>query len=291
MAGGTGNDTYYTSVAGDTLVEQAGEGRDTVRTGLSDYTLRDNFEDLTFEGTGNFHGTGNAAANVLIGGSGRDILTGLGGGDTLIGNAGDDSLFGGSGTANELYGGTGDDTYYVTAAGDTIVEQAGQGNDAVVTTLNAFFLPSEVENLFFNGTGDFTAVGNAKANWIEGGAGNDFLNGGLGADTLVGNGGADSFLFDSTLGGGNVDTIMGFASGSDRIFLDHGIFAGIANGSLAPSAFVIGTAAQDADDRIIYDAATGNLYYDSDGNGAGAAMLFATLQGHPTINAADIMVI
>jgi Ca2+-binding RTX toxin-like protein len=291
MAGGTGNDTYYVSVAGDTLIEQAGEGRDTVRTGLASYTLKADFEDLTFEGSGNFNGTGNAASNVIIGGGGRDNLMGLDGNDTLLGGGGDDSLFGGVGAANELYGGTGNDTYYVTAAGDTIIEQAGQGNDSIVTTINSMFLANEVENLFFNGTGDFTGAGNASANWIQGGAGNDILNGGLGADTLVGNAGNDMFLFDSALGGGNVDTINGFASGSDRIFLDHNVFSGIGNGSLAPGAFVTGTAAQDADDRIIYDAATGNLYYDADGNGAGAAMLFATLQNHPTITAADIAVI
>ena len=49
--------------------------------------------------------------------------------------------------------------------------------------------------------------------------------------------------------------------------------------------------AQDADDRILYDAATGNLYFDADGNGAGAAVLFATLNSHPVINAGDFTVI
>jgi Ca2+-binding RTX toxin-like protein len=116
------------------------------------------------------------------------------------------------------------------------------------------------------------------------------LNGGLGADTLVGNGGPDQYLFNSTLGGGNVDTLVGFASGSDRIFLDHNIFSALPNGVLAAGAFVNGTAAQDADDRILYDSTTGNLYYDADGNGAGAAALFATLQSHPAIIATDIVV-
>src|SRR5207342_2538765 len=107
--------------------------------------------------------------------------------------------------------------------------------------------------------------------------------GGLGADTLIGNAGADYFLFDSTLGGGNVDTITGFTSGSDLVLLDHTIFTQIGQGGLAPGAFVVGTQAGDADDRIIYDQTTGNLYYDADGNGAGAAVQFATLSSHPII--------
>jgi len=292
MAGGLGNDIYHTSVAGDTLIEAAGEGRDQVVTTLASYTLKSDFEDLAFEGTGNFAGTGNALDNVIVGGAGRDTLTGLAGSDTLICFGNDDSLFGGDGAANTLYGGAGNDTYYVTTAGDTIIELPGGGADAVVTTLNAYFLRAEVENLLFRGSGNFTGVGTDVANYIEGGAGDDLLNGGLGADTLVGGGGADQLLFNSALGGGNVDTLVGFTSASDRIFLDHNIFSAIGNGVLAPGAFASGTTAQDADDRILYDSATGNLYYDADGNGgASAAILFATLQGHPTLAATDIVVI
>ena len=51
------------------------------------------------------------------------------------------------------------------------------------------------------------------------------------------------------------------------------------------------TAGADATDRIIYDTSAGNLYYDADGDGAGASLLFATLQGAPTLHADDIAVI
>ena len=65
----------------------------------------------------------------------------------------------------------------------------------------------------------------ARANVIDGGAG---------ADTLVGGGGADVFAFNTALGGGNIDGIVDFAAGSDRIMLDDAMF-GLALGSLARS--------------------------------------------------------
>jgi len=74
--------------------------------------------------------------------------------------------------------------------------------------------------------------------------------------------------------------------------LENAVFSTLASGGLAAGAFVVGTAAADANDRIIYDAATGNLYYDSDGSGAGAALLFATLDNAPaTLAASDFLVI
>ena len=59
--------------------------------------------------------------------------------------------------------------------------------------------------------------------------------------------------------------------------LSNAIFGGIGLGSVAGSQFVIGPAAQDAGDRIIYNDATGAVYYDSDGTGAAAAIQFAEL--------------
>ena len=66
------------------------------------------------------------------------------------------------------------------------------------------------------------------------------------------------------------------------------IFSGVAaNGTLAASAFVAGTAALDASDRIIYDSATGKIFYDADGVGGVAQVLFATVDPGTALNNAD----
>ena len=53
------------------------------------------------------------------------------------------------------------------------------------------------------------------------------------------------------------------------------------------------TAGIDRNDRIIYNTATGDLYYDRDGNkpGGHAAVLFATLSGAPAIDAGDFQIV
>jgi hypothetical protein len=48
-------------------------------------------------------------------------------------------------------------------------------------------------------------------------------------------------------------------------------------GAVKPQAFFAGVAAHDADDRIVYNRATGALYYDSNGNLARGATLLAPL--------------
>ncbi|HYI47238.1 MAG TPA: hypothetical protein VEX35_02125, partial [Allosphingosinicella sp.] len=66
---------------------------------------------------------------------------------------------------------------------------------------------------------------------------------------------------------------------------------GLTPGSLPAGAFVTGSAAGDADDRIIYNGATGQLYFDADGNGAGAAVQFATLSPGLALTGSDFFVI
>jgi Ca2+-binding RTX toxin-like protein len=49
--------------------------------------------------------------------------------------------------------------------------------------------------------------------------------------------------------------------------------------------------AHDADDRIIYNTSTGRLFYDSDGNGAGAAVQIAIIGNRPSNIASNDFVI
>jgi serralysin len=56
-------------------------------------------------------------------------------------------------------------------------------------------------------------------------------------------------------------------------------------------AFHLGAAAQDAEDRILYDQATGSLYYDPDGIGAAAAVKFAVVATRKALTLSDFYVI
>ena len=91
-------------------------------------------------------------------------------------------------------------------------------------------------------------------------------------------GGNNLFLFNTTLNAAaNVDTITDFSVAADLIGLDHAIFSALGAGNLAASAFTVGAAATTAAQHIIYNAATGALYYDPDGLGGAAQTQFATL--------------
>ena len=213
MTGGAGDDIYIVDSSGDVVVEAAGGGTDEVRTSLASLTLAANVEKLTFTGAGAFTGTGNALANTLTGGAGEDTLYGGDGNDTLIGGASNDYLDGGSG-ADTMTGGLGNDIYVVDSLADSIVELADQGTDEVRTTLAAYRLGTNLENLTYAGSGIFAGTGNDLANVITAGNGGSTLAGGGGNDTLIGGSGAD------TLDGGTGADRMRGGAGNDIYIVD-----------------------------------------------------------------------
>ena len=134
-------------------------------------------------------------------------------------------------------------------------------------------------------------VGDSGNNVLSGDVSANTLRGLGGADTLTGNAGGDRFVFETPLNGStNVDTVRDFRSGEDKLLLSEVIFGKLGPGALSATRFVAGAGAQaqDADDNILYNTATGQLSYDADGNGAGPAVAFATLFGQPTLSASDI---
>jgi Ca2+-binding RTX toxin-like protein len=140
-------------------------------------------------------------------------------------------------------------------------------------------------------TDALTLIGSDYDNMIIGNAGNNVIDGVRGNDTLFGGLGADIFQFTQALGADNVDRILDFQVGIDKIALDDNIFTDFNPGSLDPAYFRTGTQAQDSDDRIIYNPETGALMFDPDGAGGQAAVQFATLQAGLSISATDFMVI
>ncbi|RUM11342.1 calcium-binding protein, partial [Rhizobium phaseoli] len=234
LIGGEGDDTYIVDHAGDIVTEAASAGTDTVRTTLASYTLGSDVEHLTYIGTAAFVGIGNSLDNTITGGTAADTLSGGAGNDTLNGGAG----------ADRLIGGAGDDTYIVDNAGDIVTEAADAGTDTVHTTLATYSIAAltNVENLTYAGSADFTGTGNALANTITGGAGNDMLNGGAGADTLIGGAGHDTYIVDhagdtvieaADAGTDTVRTILAaYTLGTNvenLIFIGTGAFAGTGN--------------------------------------------------------------
>jgi Ca2+-binding RTX toxin-like protein len=68
LSGGLGDDTYVVVSTGDTVVENANEGIDTVQSNIT-YTLGANVENLTLTGATAINGTGNVLNNTLTGNS------------------------------------------------------------------------------------------------------------------------------------------------------------------------------------------------------------------------------
>jgi Ca2+-binding RTX toxin-like protein len=286
LSGGLGSDraTYADAAAGVTAAllspaTNTGDAAGDTFTSVENLTGSD-FDDKL---------TGTNSTNSLIGGDGKDTLIGLGGDDNLFGQDGDDTFDGGAG-ADDFSGGNGTDTVtYDSAAVGVVASLAAAAtntNDAAGDTY------SSIENLTGSGFGD-TLTGNNVINVIVGGAGSDLLFGRLGNDTLTGNAGKDQFVFDTAVGATNVDTITDFIFVDDTIRLDDAIFnAIVGTGTLTAAQFVANTTglAGDADDRIIYETDTGNIFYDTNGNSAGGSTLFAIVGAGLGITNADFLI-
>jgi Ca2+-binding RTX toxin-like protein len=296
LDGGPGDDSYFVDQARDVVSESrlaADGGRDIVYAQVS-WALGAYQEELVLLGTGNLNGAGNAQDNVLFGNSGDNLLNGSFGIDTL-------------------HGGRGNDTYFLDSYGDTVIEFPDPligGIDRVYASFS-YALGAGEDELVLVGTHALDGEGNAHANTLTGQSGDNALQGHGGDDTLSGEGGNDSlaggpghdlirggagrdvFLLDGA--GTNADLIEDFSSGADRLALPQGeldLPGGVLDARhLRQGPGVV--AAQDADDRLVYDTTTGRLYLDRDGAGGAEPVQLAQLSGDapPVLSAADVFVV
>jgi Ca2+-binding RTX toxin-like protein len=168
-------------------------------------------------------GYGNLQGSSLAFADGSRFLIGGGGAEKLVGSAGADWLDG-RGGADTLVGGDGNDVYVVTQAGAIVYEASATGGiDEVRTSLANYTLGANVENLRLLAAGSANGTGNALANVLFAGAGDNVLNGGAGVDTVsyaYATGGVSLWLALASAqatGGSGSDTLLNLenAIGSD----------------------------------------------------------------------------
>lgn len=300
------------SVPVDTIVENDGEGIDSVKVNIATaggtYVLGNYIENAMLINAVAFNLTGNILDNVLTGNAAVNILNGGDGNDILDGGKG----------ADILSGGAGDDTYFVDNAGEIIAEYDSEGADTVNSGVS-YGLSANIEELVLtgiaaiNGTGneiDNTITGNNGNNVLDGGGGDDTLLGGLGTDVLIGGldvdnldgeDGNDIYLINT--GGEHQDAEIHDSEGtadelrfasmaeSDELYLyadDTGIERVVIGTGKAATAVTTGTAALDVDASELLNNLsiignnganylTGSAYNDTISSGAGEDVLVGGL--------------
>ena len=193
LYGLAGSDAYFVDNPGDAVIENPGEGNDTVFS-TAHFRLSANVEYLVLQGSAGLQGYGNGLGNLIYGTTGSDLLDGGTGADGMLGGAGNDA-------------------YFVDNAGDAVIENVGEGSDTVYATVH-FRLPANFEHLVLQGSADLQAYGNALSNAINGNIGSNILNGEGGADAMYGGAGADAYFVDNA---GDV-VIENLNEGSDTVY-------------------------------------------------------------------------
>ncbi|MGJ5238900.1 S8 family serine peptidase [Bradyrhizobium oligotrophicum] len=299
--GHRGDDIYLVDSANDKVIERWHEGTDTVKSSASSYALGHDVENLVLL-DGARGGSGNSEANVITGNAGDNRLDGRGGNDVIEGGGGDDEMHGDTGIDTASY----EHATSAVSVSLAVWDAQDTGASTGIDTLRGF------ENLGGSAFDDHLE-GDRCANVIDGGAGNDVIDGGRGNDTLTGGEGTDAFVFSSPLSSGcrwttwgpgrdewhhhgaeNRDTITDFSVADDTIWLDHEIFAalrGHEGQALSASEFRAGSRALDSDDHIIYNADTGVLIYDANGNKAGGAIEIAILSKGLAMTNEDFLIV
>lgn len=129
---------------------------------------------LVAETVGGLYGTAGADTLVLADSTAGVVLMGGDGHDWLQGGAADD----------RLSGGRGNDTYVVAAGDDRVLEAPSHGTDTIISH-RSLSLPDHVEVLQLAGDAAIDGNGNGLDNLLEGNAAANRIDGGGGDDVLL----------------------------------------------------------------------------------------------------------
>ncbi len=223
-------------------------------------------------------------------GTASGTVYGDGDNDTFFVGAGVDSYDGGSGADYLDFGKTGATQMSL----DDSIDFSGSSAGDTYTGFEHVY-GSAFDDVIYGSAGANLLVGRAGNDTINGGAGGDTLRGGTGIDALTGGLGNDRFQYLALADCG--DTITDFhnvAGDDDAFYISAAKFGGgLVAGTLAASQFRsrADNLAQDADDRFIFRTTDKTLWYDADGNGAGAAIMVADLNADASLSNLDIVII
>ncbi len=273
LRGGDGNDTYNVSDALDTISDTAGV--DTVVSAV-DFTLGADVEILRLVGTA-VSGTGNSAANTIIGNAVGNVIAGLGGDDRIFGEGGNDVIAPGLG-ADIVYGGADVDTLdYSSATAGVMVNLGSRWATDDGGSFDAVF---EFENAILSAFAD-RFFGDAGANRVALGAGNDIAYGGVGRDVLDYSAATGAIFADlanrqigeTALTSGTVSATTGRLS-TDFVFEFEDLIATSFGDRIFASALTVSIDAGGGDDIVYGGASTTSIL-----GGAGNDVLVAGAAG------------
>lgn len=317
LDGWGGNDSIEGGIGQDTLFGNT--GNDTVLGGDDGDSLHGNAGADSIEGgDGNDTIWGDAGNDTIKGGTGDENID-AGDGDDLIDMdidlRGTDTIAGGSGNDTLEFRSTSGiiDNWLDTVTQVETVTLKVSAQETKITTVNNLVEANKVltvdgsaltSKLNFNGTaendgqffitggtGGDSIIGGELADTIIGGQGDDTLEGGDGADNISGGTGDDLFYYRETADGD--DTVTGFSSGHDEFGFKGVNFAGFSGGSYdtvddyTTAANYTGNG-MGAHAYFIWDTATNQLIYDSDGSVAGGEVVIADV--NEQVQAGDITV-
>ena len=296
--GGSGNDTYYKGYGGGLTRIYREDGHVILENAYPSRSELVNVERLKVVTAGNddeidIGYLGGTDLEDLIINLGTDVPDVFVDDVTADGSSGSDNVRIGSSGSTVSIKGLGVDMKLVDVdALDDLTVNAKGGDDRID---GSGMSDSSMSLSLHGGKGDDRVIGGDGVDNLWGDQGKDFIAGGNGTDyihadgpgkddtdTLKGGGGVDYFSLRVAESGVAADRILDFKPGIDKI---------TGFGDLDDDAFYIGSKAADAEDRAIYNAETGKLFFDADGTGIKDKVLIAKLDKHLDLTSDDFIIV